>query len=196
MRSSWFPMPMVRVARAHFPKQARGFVQKTDQLFQVVITPVYVQSAGGPALLNVLVAGYKVDAGVAQRLKDSTGGSEYVFVSHGRVVTSTLSPEATAGILPQLTNDPSASEMSDYLALPSPLLDISGAPAGQLFILRSFAGARQRLAGLRRQMFALWLLALVAALAVTYLVAHKIMQPVAELDRAAAEISKQNFDYQ
>ena len=29
----------------------------------------------------------------------------------------------------------------------------------------------------------------------TYLVARKIMQPVAELDRAAAEIAKQNYDY-
>jgi signal transduction histidine kinase len=189
-------LPMVRTALSRFPKQASGVVQNSDQLFQVVITPVYVQSAGGPALLNVLVAGYKVDDGVAQRLKNSTGGSEYVFVSHGRVVTSTLAPEATAAIMPQLLKDVSASEMSDYLALPSPLLDISGAPAGQLFILRSFAGARQRLAGLRRQVFALWLLALLAALAVTYLVARKIMQPVAELDRAAAEISKQNFDYQ
>ena len=30
----------------------------------------------------------------------------------------------------------------------------------------------------------------------TYLVARKIMRPVAELDRAAAEIAKQNYDYQ
>jgi signal transduction histidine kinase len=44
-------------------------------------------------------------------------------------------------------------------------------------------------------MFALWLLALIAGLAVNYLVARKIMQPVAELDRAAAEIGKQNYGY-
>ena len=52
----------------------------------------------------------------------------------------------------------------DYLAVPTPLRDISGAPVGQLFILRSLAGARQRLAALRREIVALWLLALVAAL--------------------------------
>ena len=56
---------------------------KADQLFQVVITPVYVQSAGGSALLDVLVAGYKVDDEVAAGLKRSTGGSEYVFASRG-----------------------------------------------------------------------------------------------------------------
>ncbi len=188
-------LPMVRVARAHFPKQAFGFVQKTEQLFQVVITPVYVQSVGGAALLDVLVAGYKVDNKVAEGLKRSTGGSEYVFTTKDNAITSTLSRDATAQIMPELLRNPSAPKVSDYLALPTPLLDVAGSPVGQLFILRSFASARERLGALRRQILALWLLALTAALAVTYLVARKIMQPVAELDRAAAEIAKQNYDY-
>ena len=188
-------LPMVRVARAHFPKQARGFVQKADHLFQVVITPVYVQSAGGSALLDVLVAGYKVDKQVAESLKLSTGGSEYVFTSRDYVITSTLGSADTAVILPELLRNPSTPRVSDYLALPTPLLDVGGTRVGQLFILRSFAGARARLSALRSVILALWLLALIAALAVTYLVARKIMQPVAELDRAAAEIAKQNYGY-
>jgi len=188
-------LPMVRVARGRFPKQAFGFVQKTDQLFQVVITPVYVQSVGGSALLDVLVAGYRVDNKVAEGLKRSTGGSEYVFTTKDYAITSTLSRDATTQIMPELLRNPSAPKVSDYLALPTPLLDVAGNPVGHLFILRSFAGARERLGALRRQILALWLLALTAALAVTYLVARKIMQPVAELDRAAAEIAKQNYDY-
>jgi signal transduction histidine kinase len=187
-------LPIVRAARSLFPKQASGFVESGDQLFQVVLTPVYVQSADGPALLNVLVAGYKVDAGVARTLKDSTGGSEYVFVSRDRVLTSTLSAAAGAAIVPRLLKDPGATQVAEYLALPTPLPDVSGRPVGQLFILRSFAGARQRLSVLRRQILALWLLALFASLGVTYLVARKIMRPVAELDRAAGEIAKENYD--
>lgn len=169
-------------------------MQKGDELFQVVVTPVYVQSPAGPALLNALVAGYRVDAGVAQTLKNSTGGSEYVFVSRNRVVTSTLAPAITAAIAPRLLNN--FTEIPDYLMLPTPLRDINGDEVGKLYILRSLAGARQRLTELRREIVALWLLALVAALVITYLVARKIMQPVAELDRAAAEIAKQNYDYQ
>jgi len=188
-------LPMVRVARAQFPKQASGFVQKGDQLFQVVVTPVYVQSAGGTALLDVLVAGYRVDDGVAERLKNSTGGSEYVFVTGDSIITSTLSPEARRAIGPQLIKNLSAPQIGEFLKLSRPLPDVGGQPVGQLFILRSLAGASQHLAALRRQMFALWLLALTAGLAVNYLVARKIMQPVAELDRAAAEIAKQNYDY-
>jgi hypothetical protein len=68
----------------------------------VVVTPVYVQSPAGPVLLNALVAGYRVDAGVAQTLKNSTGGSEYIFVSRNRVVTSTLRTSITAAIVPHL----------------------------------------------------------------------------------------------
>jgi signal transduction histidine kinase len=191
-------LPMVRAARAQFPNQASGFVQKGQpdhtELFQVVVTPVYVQSPAGPVLLNVLVAGYRVDAAVAQTLKDSTGGSEYVFVSGNRVVTSTLTPAITAAIAPRLLMN--STDIPDYLAVLNPLRDISGAQVGQLFIVRPLAGARQRLAALRREIVALWLLALVAALLITYLVARKIMRPVAELDRAAAEIARQNYDYQ
>ena len=188
-------LPMVRAARNSFPSQASGFVEHGDQLFQVVITPVYVQSADRPALLNVLVAGYKVDQRVAQTLKDSTGGSDFVFLSHGQVVTSTLAPAAATVIVPRLIKNSTVTQISGYLALPQTLLDLSGAPVGQLFILRSFADARHRLMALQRQIIALWLLALIAALAVTYLVARKIMRPVAELDRAAAEIAKENYDY-
>jgi len=186
-------VPLVRTARAAFPKQASGFVQVGADLFQVVVTPVYVQSAGDPALLNVLVAGYHVDSSVAQKLKNSTGGSEYVFASGGRIVTSTLAAQEQAALAPELLKN--SSKISDYLSVATPLPDISGAPVGQLHILRSLASARQRLSALRREVFALWLLALLAALAVTYLVARKIMQPVVELDRAAAEIAKQNYDY-
>jgi signal transduction histidine kinase len=187
-------LPMVRAARAQFPEQASGFVQKDDELFQVVVTPVYVQSPAGPVLLNVMVAGYRMDSGVAQTLKNSTGGSEYVFISHHRVVTSTLAPAVTASVAPRLIVNPG--QVPEYLSVATPLRAIGGGEVGQLYILRPLAGARERLAELRREIAALWLLALLAALLVTYLVARKIMQPVAELDRAAAEIAKQNYDYQ
>jgi len=43
----------------------------------------------------VLVAGYNVDHLVAQRLKESTGGSEFMFLSGSSVIASTLNPRAT-----------------------------------------------------------------------------------------------------
>jgi signal transduction histidine kinase len=163
-------------------------------LFQVVITPVYVDAPGGAGLLNVLVTGYGVDTAVATRLKEETGGSDFVFAAGGHVITSTLPAGATDAIMPRLLSR-QTSPNDDYLALPTELLDVGGAPIGELFILRSFAEARRRISMLRSTIVALWLTAMSAALLVTYFVARRIMRPVAELDRAAAEIAHQNYDY-
>ena len=197
------PTRLLRTERrsSHGPRGARPVSQAG---FGLRTKGRRIVSGSGHAGLRAVVrgpgaaerAGGRLPRGrsVAERLKNSTGGSEYVFVSRNRVVTSTLSPAITAAIAPRLLKN--SADIPDYVVLPTPLRDLNGAEVGQLFILRSLAGARQRLAGLRRDIVALWLLALVAALLITYLVARKIMQPVAELDRAAAEIAKQNYDYQ
>ena len=196
--------PEVQVARARFPEQVSGFVERGGALFQVVITPVYVQAAGGAGLLDVLVAGYGVDNRVAARLKQETGGSDFVFTSGRQVIASTLPAAARvpgfgdAAIAPGNVASNVAGNQNgpdDYLALPTPLMDVGGQRIGQLFILRPFAEERRRIAMLRTEIVALWLSAMAAALVVTFLVAKRIMRPVAELDRAAAEIARQNYDY-
>ncbi len=184
--------PEVQTAGAKFPDQASGFVQRGGELFQVVITPVYVQAGNGSALLDVLVAGYGVDAQVARQLKEETGGSDFVFVARNQLVTSTLPSAEASALLPKLT---AGQKSEDFLALATPLVDVGGGSIGQLFILRSFEATRQSIASLRRQIVALWFTAMLAALLVTYFVARRIMSPVAELDRAAAEIARQNYDY-
>jgi len=186
--------PEVQMAGARFPDQASGFVQRGGELFQVVVTPVYVQAGSGTGLLDVLVAGYAVDSRVAAQLKEETGGSDFVFVTGRQVITSTLPRDVVAQLTPRLIEKQS-SPNDDYLALATPLMDIRGQPLGQLFILRSFEAARQSIRTLRRDIVVLWLSALIAALLVTYFVARRIMRPVAELDRAAAEIARQNYGY-
>jgi Signal transduction histidine kinase len=44
-------------------------------------------------------------------------------------------------------------------------------------------------------MVAIWLGVLIAGLVITYVLARKIMQPIAQLDAAAAEIARQNYGY-
>jgi signal transduction histidine kinase len=183
--------PEVQVARARFPEQASGFVERSGRLFQVVITPVYVQAADGAGLLAVLVAGYDVDQRLAARLKEETGGSDFVFTTGKQVITSTLASGTVAAQLMERQATPN----DDYLALATPLMDVRGQSIGQLYIVRSFEEAKRRIATLRTEIVALWLTAMAAALLVTFLVARRIMRPVAELDRGAAEIARQNYDY-
>src|SRR5579871_4047945 len=65
-------LPVVRDAGASFPKQTSGFMKAGGHLYQIAVTPVYVQAGRGLGLLNVLVAGYRVDPQVVLSEKEST----------------------------------------------------------------------------------------------------------------------------
>ncbi|MBV9506782.1 MAG: HAMP domain-containing protein [Acidobacteriia bacterium] len=181
-----FPMA---VAAKRFPDQATGFLVEDGRLYQMVFTPVYVAAAQGSALLNVLVAGFEVDRTLAGKLKESTG-SEFLFLSHGRVIASTL---PLAGPPPDIPSRQVKINGVEYAQYVTPLLDIAGTPAGELRILRSFAGAQRRISALGLEMLAVWFFAVLVGLCATYLLARRIVEPVKALDQAAAEISKGNY---
>jgi signal transduction histidine kinase len=136
---------------------------------------------------------------VAAQLRQSTGGSEFLFVCGGQVIASTLPALATARVARNLQSRTEGDRVSDgtteYVPLKTPLLDIEGKSVGQLWILRSFEGVQGRLARLRSNIMFVWLIAVAAGLAMTFLVARKFLEPVRELDRAATEVSRQNYDY-
>jgi signal transduction histidine kinase len=209
---AWRELDVVPEAARRFTQQASGFTLKDQQatgfmvkdgnLYQVAVTPVYVQSGHGLALLNVLVAGYQVDHLVAQSLKESTGGSEFLFLSGGRVIASTLNPRATSELARAVAargagrNTGRISDgVTEYAPLHTSLTDMEGRTIGELWIFRSFENAHQQLAVLRRNIVLLGLFAMLAGLGLTYLLARRIVQPVEKLDRAAAEVGRQNYAY-
>jgi signal transduction histidine kinase len=189
----------VLAAERKFPRQSAGFMIRDGRLYQIAVTPVYIQSGDMNALLNVLVAGYEVNTAVAGKLKDSTGGSEFLFVCEGRVIASTLGARATSIVAGNLRHGNGAESVSDgaveYARLKTPLYDIDGKPIGQLWILRSFEGMRARLASLRSRIILVWLFAIAVGLAMTFIMARKLLEPVKALDRAASEVSRQNYGY-
>lgn len=193
-------LPVVRAAASQFPRQAAGFLAQGGRLYQIAVTPVYVESLGGKqALLDVLVAGYTIDALVAQQFKKSTGGSEFLFLAGGQVIASTLNPRATAELQRMIARSPAATRISDgvseYAPLNRPLMDVDGKAMGDLWILRSFEDSRQRIVALRRQIALTWLCAMIVGLGLTYLLARRIVEPVKQLDRAASEVARQNYDF-
>ena len=76
----------------------------------------------------------------------------------------------------------------------SPLPDIQGAPAGDLLIVRPFDSIQQSLAALQRKLIAVWAAVILFAMAVSYLLARRILHPIQELDQAAARIARQEYD--
>ena len=190
--------PFVRAAASQFPSQARGFVVLSGQIYQIVVTPVYVASGQGAALINVLVAGIRVDAALGQDLKASTGGSDFVFLVNGKVAASTLGPrpqhEIESGRLPNRQTQQVSLAGSDYYQFSSTLTDVRKNPVGELRILRSLEASQTRIAEMRARLVKLWIGAMLAGIGLTYLLARRLLRPVQELSRAAAEIGKGNYD--
>jgi signal transduction histidine kinase len=185
-------------ASAKFPKQSKGFFLQDGELYNISVTPVYVDSSSGEQrLANVLIAGYRIDALVAQKLKEATG-SEFLFLQPGGPpVASTLNPRATGVVVRNLGATQASELVSDglskYARFETPLTDIAGRKVGALCILRGFDGAQRQIDSLYSKIIVLWILAVSAGLGVTYLLARRIVQPVKELDRAAAEVARHNY---
>jgi signal transduction histidine kinase len=180
----------VRAVAAKFPAQARGFVDLNGRLYQIVITPVYVAASQGEALLNVLVAGTAVDEALASELKNATGGSEFVFITEHGAAASTLAP----GEFMKVRDRRVRLGESEFFQFVTPLSDPEGNPRGELHILRPFDAAQQRIASVRSRLVLLWAVAIAAGIALTYVLARRLLRPVEELGRAAGEIAKGNYD--
>ncbi len=189
-------MGLINEVRSQFPTQVSGFFVDQGRLFQLVLTPVYVDSGRGQDLISVLVAGYPVNDAAARRLKLSTGGSEFVFFSGETVFASSL-PASNAQSLAHNASGPGLASdgSSEYSPFLRGLTGLDGKPIGSLGIFRSFEGSRGRLGQLRRDVVYMWILAIILGLGLTYLLVRRIVRPVGELDRAASEISRQNYSY-
>jgi signal transduction histidine kinase len=190
-------LDLVIQAEAGFPKQASGFFLQEGELYHLSVTPVYVQSGRDQDLLNVLVAGEKVDALAAQRLKDATN-SEFLFITPAGVIATTLNPRATSAVVADLAKKGATQKVSDgvveYAQFETTLLDIVGQPVGKICILRSFEGPQRRIASVTNNIILLWIGAILAGFVLTYLLARRIVEPVEQLDRAAAEVARQNYE--
>lgn len=189
-------LDVVPEAAKKFPQQSTGFLLQNSELYQISVTPVYVDSAHGPGLFNVFVAGYRVDASVAQQLKERTN-SEFLVITSGKAIVSTLNQRATDALVGAIRKAPESDRVSDgvlqYARLVTPLKDIAGKPVGEICILRSFEGAERRIASLYTTIGLIWLLAVSIGLGFTYLMARRIVEPMKQLDRAAAEVARQNY---
>jgi signal transduction histidine kinase len=194
--------PMIPAVRDKFPKQQSGFSVMNGQLFQLVLTPVYIDDGQGSTLAKVLVTGYLVNHLVAQRLKEATGGaqgSEFLFLSGSRVFASTLNDRATGVLRDVLSLNHVPERVSDgvsqYAFVRRDLIDLQGRPVGQLCILRSFEQVGSQLRSLQTIVALSWLAAVLVGLGLSYQLAKRIVQPVKLLDLAAAEVGKQNYGF-
>jgi signal transduction histidine kinase len=188
---------VVREAAQSFPKQTAGFAVVGDRLYELVVTPVYVQTQGGQGLLNVFVTGFPVDQSVAMELKQQTGGSDFVFLAGGKSLASTVAPSQSRQIAMQYRREKRVQQIridtGEFAVLGTSLPSIGGAPAGDLLIVHTFAAISRNVDALQRNLLLIWAAAVLAGLGVSMLLAHRILKPVRQLDEAAALIAKQEY---
>jgi signal transduction histidine kinase len=188
---------VVRAAAPRFPAQTDGFALEHGRLYELVVTPVYVQTLNGPGLLDVLVAGFPIDETVAGDLKRQTAGSDFVFVANGGAVASTLSAAQSRGIAERYHRDPNLQRLDlangEFAVLGSTLRNIEGTPVGDLLIVHTFDSIRRDMDALLRKLVFVWAAAILAGLVLSGVLAHRILKPIRQLDEAAALIARQEY---
>ena len=157
------------------------------------MTPVYVEMGSGPGLLNVLVAGFPVDGAVAEDFRQRTGASDFIFVAGGIPAASTLPAQLSNQIAGAYRSGAAFQHISgpggDFAVLGSDLASIEGNPIGQLLIVRSFDAVIRNRQTLEQRLVLVWALAIGAGLALSFLLARRILKPVKQLDEAATRIA-------
>ena len=171
-------------AQRAFPKQSSAFAEWDGIVWQVVLTPVYVDSGARPALLSILLAAHPVTGQTLRELKDRTGGSDFLLRAGGQTVLATVDAEASARIV---------SHPERFAIRPTELRDGQGKALAELWAVRSFAAVEARVSALRQNMIIAWLLAMSAGLALSYLLAKRIVRPVRALNQAAEQVSRENY---
>ncbi len=178
------PETLLGPARAAFPRQHRAFAHWDGIVWQVLATPVYVDSGNRPALLNILVAAHSLTEQTLLDLKERTGGIDFLLRTGGRTTLATVNAAAAAKIATQ----------PERFAIRSTILrDGEGHAFAELWAVRSFADVEARIGALRRKVIVAWLIAMTAGLASSFVLARRIVRPVRALNQAAQEVSRGNY---
>lgn len=190
---------LIEAARKQFPRQVSGYATRGTRLYYVVLTPVYVQTESEQALLNVLLIAFDIDNELATELKKSTHGSDFAFVSSNAIIAGTLPGISVSDLLSGMSVRGRVRRTKfhgqDHLLLDTDLRDTAGKLIGELFVIRSFARPQAALAGLRRTVALFWTAGIIVALVLTYVLSRRVLRPVRNLDRAAEEVIRRNYDY-
>ncbi len=187
-------------------KQSRGFTLIGGRLYQLVATPVLLHS-GSSDINNtqaVISIAEEVNQGMAAEIKQRIH-SEVVFLLNNKLYSSSLAAENEQAVFNAIqagdlakTAPGRSTEISlsgeTHLAFARQLTDFDGKPIGQVVMLRSLVGAGKLFRAISNRLLVLWTLAIVAALALSYLVAGRITRPLEKLVVSAKELGRGNYD--
>jgi signal transduction histidine kinase len=155
---------------------------------QTTVTPVSLDSPHEPNPGKVLMAGHKVDALASSGLNEATG-SDFVFDAKDGVMASSLNPRVSKVTFGNLLSARDSNMVRDSVQNHAWFRQPQDISASEV----SFEDVEQLIAGHSTTILLLWLAAASGALALTYLLAQRIVERMERPARAAAEASHENY---
>jgi methyl-accepting chemotaxis protein len=195
------------IIESSLSEQRIGFFAIKEKLYQIVVTPVIVQTGESSSdVLALLIVGFEITPSMANDIKGQTS-SEIAFLLNNSVYSSTLPSEEWKELATATADSASQKQKTDYsfnltignhqyVCFLEPLIGLDGEFLGSLAVLRSLSSATNFLSSIRNLLLLIWLLGLGVALLSSYLLAGSIVKPLEELVLAAREIGKGNFDHE
>jgi signal transduction histidine kinase len=171
-------------------------------LYEVFVQDIYFGPASGHHLLGYLLLGYEIDDRVARDLS-RVAASEVAFRYKDVIVRSTLTPaqesellhvapKTAAGGSPQGDQIWLGGErfLATAVDLPTP-----GAPALNLWVLKSFDQATAFLSSLNGLLLALGLTAVLAGSLLVFLISHTFTRPLGNLVAGVRALEQGDYAY-
>src|SRR5258707_13544374 len=201
--------PEITVPRAQefFPKvvsraETRHWWYVQGHLYEVFPQDIYFGPASGRQVLGYLVLGYEIDDRIARDLS-RVAASEVAFRYGDSIVRSTLKPAQESELLrvaPRTTTGgpPQGDQIrlgeERFLAtsvdLPTP-----GAPALNLWMLKSFDQATAFLRSLNELLLALGVTAVLAGSLLVFLISHTFTRPLENLVAGVRALEQGDYAY-
>jgi signal transduction histidine kinase len=201
----------VREGQDFFPKvfpndasheETRHWWYVEGHLYEVFLQDIYFGPASGHQVLGYLLLGYEIDDRVARDLS-RVAASEVAFRYGDAIVRSTLkpaqesellrvAPRTAAGGPPQGDQIRLGEErfLATSVDLPSP-----GAPALNLWVLKSFDQATAFLSSLNELLLALGLTAVLAGSLLVFLISHTFTRPLENLVAGVRALEQGDYAY-
>jgi signal transduction histidine kinase len=188
-------------------RQAQGFALLGSRLFELVLTPVVVQSgsAGQDYTLAVLGAGVELGRETALEIKQRAE-SDVVFVVGDRLYASSLEPSMESSLFEAIPAKRLEEAAPDSplevklrgdvaFAFARPLNGFQGERVGQLVVLRSLRDAGRLFGQISNLLLILWTVSIAVAFLLSYFIAKRITRPLESLTEGAREFGRGNYDY-
>ena len=171
-------------------------------LYEVFLQDIYFGPASGRQVLGYLLLGYEIDDRVARDLS-RVAASEVAFRYGDSIVRSTLKPAQESELLrvaPRTeTGGPPQGDqirlgeerfLATAVDLPTP-----GAPALNLWVLKSFDQATAFLSSLNELLLALGLTAVLAGSLLVFLISHTFTRPLENLVAGVRALEQGDYTY-